>query len=76
MKVKFEWKGSVNLKYLFKTWLYLIIIGAIVIYGWQGLELLIIGKINPNKVDTIIAWILIVSLYGNVKTLEKILHKK
>lgn len=37
----------------------------IVGYGWQGLELLIEGKIIPNTVDNIIGLVLVVSLTIN-----------
>lgn len=34
---------------------------------WQALELVMIGKIMPDKVDTIIGLILTLSLYVNLK---------
>ena len=39
---------------------------------WQLLELLAYGEIRPNEVDTIIAMLLGVSLYINLKTLFKL----
>lgn len=39
---------------------------------WQLLELLAYGEIRPNEVDTIIAMLLGVSLYVNLKTLFKL----
>ena len=39
---------------------------------WQLLELLAYGEIRPSKVDTIIAMLLGVSLYINLKTLFKL----
>jgi purine-cytosine permease-like protein len=46
----------------------LILIGlsTIVTLGWYGLELAMIGNINPNSVDSIIALILVISLYINL----------
>jgi hypothetical protein len=42
-------------------------ISASVVLGWQGLELAILGQINPDKVDSVIALILIGSLYMNLE---------
>lgn len=42
-----------------------IIINTIVCFGWQGLEILLIGEIRPNDVDTVIGLILTFSLFGN-----------
>ena len=39
---------------------------------WQLLELLAYGEIRPNGVDTIIAILLGISLYINLKTLFKL----
>ena len=39
---------------------------------WQLLELLAYGEIRPNEVDTIIAMLLGISLYINLKTLFKL----
>lgn len=39
---------------------------------WQLLELLAYGEIRPNEVDTIIAMLLGISLYVNLKTLFKL----
>ena len=39
---------------------------------WQLLELLAYGEIRPNEVDTIIAILLGMSLYINLKTLFKL----
>ena len=39
---------------------------------WQLLELLAYGEISPNGVDTIIAMLLGISLYINLKTLFKL----
>ena len=38
---------------------------------WQLLELLAYGEIRPSEVDTIIAMLLGISLYLNLKTLFK-----
>lgn len=45
-------------------------IATLVTLLWQALELVILKEIVPNDVDTIIAIILSVSLYGNYKFLE------
>lgn len=42
-------------------------ISAIVVLGWQGLELAIAGQITTNKVDSIISLVLIGSLYMNLE---------
>ena len=39
---------------------------------WQLLELLVYGEIRPSEVDTIIAMLLGISLYINLKTLFKL----
>ena len=46
---------------------YLIITGiaCVVLLLWQDLELYIDGVITPRKVDDIIGFILVLSLYGN-----------
>lgn len=53
---------------------YLIIAGiaCVVLLLWQALELYIDGVITPRKVDDIIGFILVFSLYKNFKNwLEK-----
>ena len=39
---------------------------------WQLLELFVYGEIRPSEVDTIIAMLLGISLYINLKTLFKL----
>ena len=39
---------------------------------WQLLELLAYGEVRPSEVDTIIAMLLGISLYINLKTLFKL----
>ena len=39
---------------------------------WQLLELLAYGEVRPSEVDTIIAMLLGISLYLNLKTLFKL----
>ena len=39
---------------------------------WQLLELLAYGEIRPSEVDTIIAMLLGISIYINIKTLLKL----
>lgn len=46
-------------------------IAVIVTLVWQGLELAMSGEIKPNKVDTVIAFILTLSLYFNLKKKRK-----
>ena len=58
MKKKFiEW---------FKWFLICIITTLIVTYGWQGLELLIYGEVQPRLVDDIIGTILVWSILLNI----------
>ena len=42
-------------------------ISALVVVIWQLVELIIVGKINPNNVDTVIGFILSCSLYFNLR---------
>lgn len=46
---------------------YLVIfgIGFLVVSIWQILEVIIIGEIVPSTVDSIVAMVLLISLYGN-----------
>lgn len=60
------------MKKLIKEYIKAIGIGLIITYGWQGLELLMIGKTNPNMVDSIIGLILTLSLYINLKMWKRI----
>ena len=48
--------------------------GVIIVIAvlWQLLELLAYGEIRPSEVDTIIAMLLGISLYINLKTLFKL----
>ena len=48
-----------------------IIINTIVCLGWQRLEILLIGEIRPNNVDSIIGLILTFSLFGNYRHYRK-----
>lgn len=57
---------------LIKEYLKITIISIIVILFWQGLEILIIGEVRSSDIDTIIALILIPSLYGNLKWWESL----
>ena len=43
----------------------LILIFVLVGIGWQQFEIVMIGKINPNEIDTYISVILSLSLYKN-----------
>ena len=54
------------MKKLIKEYIKALGIGLIVTYGWQGLELLMVGNTNTNNVDSIIGLILTLSLYGNL----------
>lgn len=60
------------MKEFFKDWVYISVILILVTLGWQGLEMLMIGHINPNNVDSVITLILSLSLYGNLKMCRKI----
>lgn len=42
-------------------------IAFIVLNCWMLLEVIIIGSVNPNKVDNVVGIVLIYSLYGNFK---------
>lgn len=59
------------MKNLIKKYLCIGILGAVVTFGWKGLEILILGTIRPSSIDTIIAIILTLSLYVNFKTYTK-----
>jgi hypothetical protein len=48
-----------------------ITIGTIVTLSWIGLEMIILGCVNPNNVDTVIAIILTYSLYMNLEYWKK-----
>lgn len=50
-------------KNFIKKWVELIGIASIVIYTWQGLELMFLGEIRPRAIDTIIAIPIIIALY-------------
>lgn len=45
-------------------------LNMLVVIGWQALEILIIGHINPNKIDTFVGIILTLSLYKNLKNIK------
>lgn len=66
---KDETKGIKRLKRLerIKEIILLMLLCLIVVYGWQGLEVLFYGEIQPRTIDNIIATILIWSIYLNVK---------
>lgn len=50
-----------------KIFISLIIIYIIVTYGWRLLEIIMIGRTNPNNVDAVVGIVLTISLYGNLK---------
>jgi hypothetical protein len=45
-------------------------IATIVTLSWWGLELLILGEIKPNNIDSVIGVILTYSLYCNLSNWE------
>jgi hypothetical protein len=49
------------------NFLKLIGIGTVVTLSWEGLEMVMLGAINPNSVDSIVGLILSYSLYYNLK---------
>lgn len=53
------------LKKIIRNYLAYIVISYIVIYGWQLLEIVILGKLEPSASDTVIGIILILSLTWN-----------
>lgn len=40
---------------------------TIVVVAWRCLEIVMLGHINPNDVDTVVGFVLTLSLYGNFK---------
>lgn len=56
------------MKRLINDFLILIGIMTFVVFGWQTLEVIILGEINSNRVDTVIGVILTMSLYQNFKS--------
>ena len=42
-------------KYITREWIELVGIGILVLYIWQGLEMIFLREIRPNIVDTIIS---------------------
>ena len=42
-------------KYIVREWIELVGIGVLVIYIWQGLEMIFLREIRPDIVDTIIS---------------------
>jgi hypothetical protein len=51
-------------------WIYFCGIGMFVSLGWWLLEIMT-GSIHPNKVDNVVACILTLSVYGNLKSWNK-----
>ena len=51
-----------------------IIIPTLII--WRGLEKIILGNVKPNLVDTIVGFVLIFSIYVNVKQYQEIREMK
>jgi len=68
-------KKASHLKTYIMEYLKVIVISLVVVYGWQLLEIIMIGHVNSNKVDTVIAIILILSLYGNLRKRSKVTIK-
>lgn len=66
-----EWK-LIKIKNIIIDYLVLIGIVVGVTLLWQLLELLMIGHINPNNVDSVIGLILTYSLYINYKNWKKL----
>ena len=54
-----------------KELIILLLIFIVVCLGWQLLEIIMIGHVNPNNVDTVIGIILTISLYKNLISNEK-----
>lgn len=60
------------IKTYFKELLLILLITLIITYGWQGLELIMYGEVQPREVDNIIASILLWSIYINIKCIRKV----
>ena len=58
------------IKTYFKELLLILLIAVIITYGWQGLELIMYGEVQPREVDNIIATILLWSIYLNIKCIS------
>lgn len=55
------------MKSFLKDLLLIIVIAVIVLFIWQGLEIIEFGKVRPSFTDSIIGLVLIYSIYGNIK---------
>ena len=55
------------LKYIIREWVELVGIATLLTLIWQGLELIFIGEVKPNMVDTIIAIPIILLLHYEYK---------
>ena len=55
------------LKYVIREWIELVGIATLVTLIWQGLELIFIGEVKPDTVDTIIAIPIILLLHYEYK---------
>ena len=53
-----------------------IIMSIIVSIGWIALEMVVLGHTNPNGIDTVITYILSISLVYNAKFLYKMRRMK
>ncbi len=54
-------------KYIVREWIELVGIGVLVIYIWQGLEMIFLREIRPDIVDTIISIPIILLLHYKYK---------
>lgn len=65
--VKGEYDMKDILRKFIKDWICLIAIAILVSYGWRGLRILMIKGMIPDDIDTVVEFILTLSLYGNFK---------
>lgn len=49
------------------------IIAAIIVFGWQGLELFFYGEVQHRIVDDVVGSILVCSIYFNINLIKKII---
>lgn len=64
-------KNTTNAIKLCITVVQVFIVSILVSLFWQGLEMIILGHLNPNGIDTIITYILSISLVYNAKFLYR-----
>lgn len=61
-----------KIKETIKTIVIYWIVAAIIMFGWQGLELIFYGEVQHRIVDDIVGSILVVSIYLNIDLIKKL----